>query len=73
VLPEVAEASGSDFKPEPTVPDEIKESHEEGNRVGDCADSGDDHPPEGTIEGDLSNLTGRQKKLFELRLKMVSR
>lgn len=66
---EVAEG-GSNSKPEPTVPDEIEESHEEGSRVGAYGDSGDDHPPEGTIEGDLSKLTGRQKKLFELRLKM---
>ncbi|GAB2267840.1 hypothetical protein Dimus_002817 [Dionaea muscipula] len=27
-------------------------------------------PPEGHMEGDLTQLTGRQKKLFELRLKM---
>ncbi|KAJ8427131.1 hypothetical protein Cgig2_030293 [Carnegiea gigantea] len=67
---EVAEASGSSSKPEPTVPDEIEESHEEGNRVREYGDSGDDHPPKGTIEGDLSKLTGRQKQLFELRLKM---
>lgn len=66
---EVAEG-GSNSKPEPTVPDEIEESHEEGSRVGAYGDGGDDHPPEGTIEGDLSKLTGRQKKLFELRLKM---
>lgn len=66
---EVAEG-GSNSKPEPTVPDEIEESHEEGSRVGAYGDSGDDHPPEGTIEGDSSKLTGRQKKLFELRLKM---
>lgn len=66
---EVAEG-GSNSKPEPTVPDEIEESHEEGSRVGAYGDSGDDHPPEGNIEGDLSKLTGRQKKLFELRLKM---
>lgn len=66
---EVAEG-GSNSKPEPTVPDEIEESHEEGSRVGAYGDSGDDHAPEGTIEGDLSKLTGRQKKLFELRLKM---
>lgn len=38
--------------------------------MGEYSDSGDGHTSEETIEGDLSNLTGRQKKLFELRLKM---
>lgn len=66
---EVAEASGSHLKPDATSPEEIEVSHEEGAKVVEFADSGDDHPPEMTIE-DMSNLSGRQKKLFELRLKM---
>lgn len=67
---EVVEASSSHPIPDTTVPKEIKESHQEGVRVGEYSDSGDGHTSEETIEGDLSNLTGRQKKLFELRLKM---
>ena len=37
----------------------------------DDAQNADDNSPEVTIEADLSNLTGRQRKLYELRLKMV--
>ncbi|KAB2097571.1 hypothetical protein ERO13_A01G169500v2 [Gossypium hirsutum] len=33
-------------------------------------DADSDGPVEENIEGDITNLTGRQKKLFELRLKM---
>ncbi|MBA0793131.1 hypothetical protein Gohar_017560 [Gossypium harknessii] len=33
-------------------------------------DDDSDRPVEENIEGDITNLTGRQKKLFELRLKM---
>ncbi|CAO2815626.1 unnamed protein product, partial [Amaranthus hypochondriacus] len=36
----------------------------------DDAQHADDNSPEVTIGADLSNLTGRQRKLFELRLKM---
>ena len=36
------------------------------------SDDDNDHPVEENIEGDITKLTGRQKKLFELRLKMVS-
>lgn len=65
---ELAEASGSRSKPDTAVPDEIEETHEEGIGSEKLADNGDDYIPESTM--DLSKLTGKQKKLFELRLKM---
>lgn len=35
------------------------------------ADEDDEELVEENVEGDFTQLTGRQKKLFELRLKMV--
>ncbi|CAO2813729.1 unnamed protein product [Amaranthus hypochondriacus] len=66
---EVSGVDGSQTKVD-TASDNIKDSvkGESGNRK-DHEDS-DDHPTEVTSEVDLSNLTGRQRKLFELRLKM---
>lgn len=68
---EVSGVDGSQTKVD-TASDNIKDSvkGESGNRK-DHEDS-DDHPTEVASEVDLSNLTGRQRKLFELRLKMVS-
>lgn len=68
---EFAEASGSHCKSDiaGACPDET-ESLKEDVGTEERADSGDDHPPEGILNVDLSKLTGRQKKLYELRVKM---
>ncbi|XP_074275685.1 uncharacterized protein LOC141599549 [Silene latifolia] len=62
---EFEEASGSRIDVD-VAPDEIELSHE-GVRNEEHVD---DQPPEDIKEEDGSNLTGRQKRLFELRLKM---
>ncbi|KAK9677532.1 hypothetical protein RND81_11G149700 [Saponaria officinalis] len=62
---EAEEASDSRTNHE-AAPDETTVPHE-GVRNEEHAD---DQPPEVTREEDMANLTGRQKKLFELRLKM---
>lgn len=36
------------------------------------ADGGKEYPVEENLEGDITKLTGRKKKLWELRNKMVS-
>ncbi|XP_021753058.1 pre-mRNA-splicing factor syf2-like [Chenopodium quinoa] len=67
---EVTGASGSQAKLDAAAPDEIELSYNEVETHKD-ADNADDNPEEATMEEvDLSKLTGRQKKLFELRLKM---
>lgn len=69
---EVTGVGKSQPKVDTAAPDEIKESYKEEVGLHKDEESADDHPEEATTEVDLSNLTGRQKKLFELRLKMVS-
>lgn len=45
--------------------------HDEKPKFEEDSDSDDEKPAEENAEEDFTNLTGRQKKLFELRLKMV--
>lgn len=68
---EVKRVGGSQTKLDPAASDEREESYKEVG-TGKDADSADEHTAEAIPEVDLSTLTGRQKKLFELRLKMVS-
>lgn len=51
--------------------DQAEEIHDERPHEEEGSDGDSDHDAEKNIEGDGTNLTGRQKKLFELRLKMV--
>ncbi|KAK0603732.1 hypothetical protein LWI29_008052 [Acer saccharum] len=44
--------------------------HDDRPNVEEDSDSDNDRPAEENVEVDLSKLTGRQKKMFELRLKM---
>lgn len=67
---EVIGVGGSQPKLDAAVPDEIDEAYKEEVGTHKDADNADDHPEEVNMEVDLSKLTGRQKKLFELRLKM---
>ncbi|KAL2937066.1 Pre-mRNA-splicing factor syf2 [Bienertia sinuspersici] len=66
---EITEVGGNRTKLDAVAHDGIEESYKEVGTQKD-AHSTDDLPAEDTIETDLSNLTGRQKRLFELRLKM---
>ena len=46
--------------------------HDEIDDLEDHPNEDSDNLDEENVEVDLTKLTGRQKKLFELRLKMVS-
>ncbi|XP_042488811.1 pre-mRNA-splicing factor syf2-like [Macadamia integrifolia] len=52
------------------APEQGEDPHEEGPNPDEHAEADDDHPAEESVEVDYTKLTGRQKKLFELRLKM---
>lgn len=52
--------------------DVAEDLHDENPKLEAGSDSDNDKPAEEDVEGDFTKLTGRQKKLFELRLKMVS-
>ncbi|WJZ83452.1 hypothetical protein VitviT2T_003133 [Vitis vinifera] len=52
------------------VPDQDKNTHDEGTDPEERSDDDNDQPVEEIEEVDFTQLTGRQKKLFELRLKM---
>ncbi|KAF8380818.1 hypothetical protein HHK36_028312 [Tetracentron sinense] len=70
---EVKQASGGDNGGGPSYPDapDIGEDpHSERQGLEEHADGDNDHPFEENVEVDCTKLTGRQKKLFELRLKM---
>lgn len=54
------------------VPGQDKNPHAEGTDPEEQSDSENDQPAEENSGVDFTQLTGRQKKLFELRLKMVS-
>lgn len=54
------------------VPDQDKNPHDEGTDPEEQSDDNNDQPVEEIEEVDFTQLMGRQKKLFELRLKMVS-
>lgn len=68
--PEVKGSGGSKSNLDVASRDEIEESYKEEVGAQEHAEDAADHPAEEFTEADLSNLTGRQKKLFELRLKM---
>ncbi|XP_057495533.1 uncharacterized protein LOC130780546 [Actinidia eriantha] len=52
------------------VPDQVKNMHDEIDDLEDHPNEDSDNLDEENVEVDLTKLTGRQKKLFELRLKM---
>lgn len=53
-----------------SAPDVIEDYNVERPNFEELSDSDHDQPAEENL-GDITKLTGRQKKLFELRLKMV--
>ncbi|XAR72688.1 hypothetical protein NMG60_11019414 [Bertholletia excelsa] len=52
------------------APDYTNKVHDEINDLEDHPNGDNDNPAEENAQVDFTNLTGRQKKLFELRLKM---
>lgn len=50
---------------------EVAASRDEIDDAEEPADDDNKPPVEENVEGDVTKLTGRKKKLFELRLKMV--
>ncbi|TXG64853.1 hypothetical protein EZV62_011847 [Acer yangbiense] len=67
---EVAQSTGGNGKSVTSAPDVTEDLHDDRPNVEEDSDSDDDRPAEENVEVDLSKLTGRQKKMFELRLKM---
>lgn len=67
---ETVQASGSSGKSNTLASDVAEDLHDENPKLEAGSDSDNDKPAEEDVEGDFTKLTGRQKKLFELRLKM---
>lgn len=67
---EAVQASGSSGKSNTLASDVAEDLHDENPKLEAGSDSDNDKPAEEDVEGDFTKLTGRQKKLFELRLKM---
>lgn len=68
---EIAQASGGGNQSNLSAPDGAEDLQDERPNLQENSDSEDDHPAEENLQEDITKLTGRQKKLFELRLKMV--
>ncbi|KAL5791213.1 hypothetical protein ACOSQ2_006101 [Xanthoceras sorbifolium] len=66
----VAQTTGGNGLSDTSAPDVAEDLHDDRPNVEEDSDSDNDQPAEENVEVDLSKLTGRQKKLFELRLKM---
>ncbi|GAB4853154.1 hypothetical protein Ancab_017339 [Ancistrocladus abbreviatus] len=67
---EFTKAGAITTKPDSATHDQDENLHQEVPIDIEHANGDVGHPSEGIVEGDFTNLTGRQKKLFELRLKM---
>ncbi|GAB4838544.1 hypothetical protein Ancab_028090 [Ancistrocladus abbreviatus] len=67
---ETTKAGSSAMKPDLGFHDQDEDLHEEMPGDAQHANGDDSQPSEGNVGGSLTNLTGRQKKLFDLRLKM---
>ncbi|GAV69001.1 SYF2 domain-containing protein [Cephalotus follicularis] len=67
---EVVEASGGSSRSKISVPNESEDVNDEKLILDENSDSDNGHPTEENVAVDYTNLTGRQKRLFELRLKM---
>ncbi|GAY46009.1 hypothetical protein CUMW_093700 [Citrus unshiu] len=67
---EAVQASGSSGQSNTLASDMAEDLHDENPKLEAGSDSDNDKPAEEDVEGDFTKLTGRQKKLFELRLKM---
>lgn len=67
---EAVQASGSSGQSHILASDVAEDLRDENPKLEAGSDSDNDKPAEENVEGDFTKLTGRQKKLFELRLKM---
>lgn len=65
------QANGGSGKSNSEAAEQEEYVHNEKPDSEEHADDGDDHPEE-NMEGDFTKFTGRKKKLWELRMKMVS-
>lgn len=71
-ISEAVQASGSSVQSHILASVVAEDLRDENPKLEAGSDSDNDKPAEENVEGDFTKLTGRQKKLFELRLKMVS-
>lgn len=67
---EAVQASGSSVQSHILASVVAEDLRDENPKLEAGSDSDNDKPAEENVEGDFTKLTGRQKKLFELRLKM---
>lgn len=65
------QASGETGHPALCAPEQDGDLQDDRQEFEDHADGDKDYPVEENIEGDVTKLTGRKKKLWELRNKMV--
>lgn len=70
LLAEVVQASGLSGQSNSGAPEQDEDLHDDRQDFEDHADSDKDYPVEENVE-DVTKLTGRKKKLWELRNKMV--
>ncbi|KAJ4976391.1 hypothetical protein NE237_001497 [Protea cynaroides] len=66
----IAEGKDRIRKEESDAPEQEEDPHVERLNTVEHAEADNDYPAEENVEVDYTKLTGRQKKLFELRLKM---
>lgn len=71
-MTEVLQGSGGNSQPDEHAVKQHIDLHDERPDSEEDSDGDNKTHVEENIEGDITKLTGRQKKLFELRLKMVS-
>lgn len=72
LVSEVVKASGRSVQSGSGAPELDEDLHDDRQDFEDHADGGKENPVEENLEGDVTKLTGRKKKLWELRNKMVS-
>ncbi|KAF5448994.1 hypothetical protein F2P56_029484 [Juglans regia] len=68
---EVVKASGRSVQSGSGAPELDEDLHDDRQDFEDHADGGEENPVEENLEGDVTKLTGRKKKLWELRNKMM--
>ncbi|KAF2322712.1 hypothetical protein P3X46_010649 [Hevea brasiliensis] len=67
---EVVQDKGGNYGSTTLASEQDEVQHDERSVFEEESDDDDNHPVQENVEGDGTQLTGRQKKLFELRLKM---
>ncbi|GLT42938.1 hypothetical protein SLA2020_169150 [Shorea laevis] len=67
---EITQSKSGSGQPVVDAPTQDQDVHDEEPGPGENSDSDKDHPTDENTEVDITKLTGRQKRLFDLRLKM---